>query len=56
MAEEKEILKYELDITDVESKTARLVQLQEQIKEKRGKGEDSSEVEKQFAREAVARM
>lgn len=54
MADQKEILRYEFDITDVEAKTAKLRQMMDEIKAKRGAGEDTSELEAQFHKEADA--
>lgn len=46
-----EILKYSLDITEVEAKTQRLSELLAQIKAKRGAGEDTSELEQMYGKE-----
>jgi translation initiation factor 1 (eIF-1/SUI1) len=48
MAEEREILKYELDLTEFEAKVARVAQLTEQLKTKRAAGADTAEVEQQI--------
>jgi hypothetical protein len=53
-SEEREILKYELDLTDFEAKAARAQQLVEQIKAKRTAGGDSSELEQQLGKELEA--
>lgn len=51
MAEEREILRYEFDISDVESKVVRLKQLQEEIAGKRQEGGDTSGLEQELMRE-----
>jgi hypothetical protein len=51
MAAEEEILKYRLDVSDVEAKAQRLNELLEQIKAKQTTGGDTSELEAQFGRE-----
>jgi len=51
MPSEEEILKYTLDLSDVEAKAARLIELLEQIKAKRAAGGDASELEAQVSKE-----
>ena len=52
MGEQREVLRYELDITDVESKTRKMEELLVQLKAKRAAGDDTSELEAQISREA----
>jgi len=52
MGEQREVLRYELDITDVESKTRKMEELLVQLKARRAAGEDVSELEAQISREA----
>lgn len=49
MSGEKEVLRYELDVTDVEAKAARLQQLLADLKAKSASGEDTSELERQIS-------
>ncbi|HUU97084.1 MAG TPA: hypothetical protein VM487_15200 [Phycisphaerae bacterium] len=51
MPSEEEILKYTLDVSDVEAKAGRLNELLEQIKAKRAAGGDASELEAQVGKE-----
>jgi len=51
MPGDEEILKYTLDVSDVEAKAARLQELLEQIKAKRAAKEDTSELEAQASKE-----
>ncbi|MFH1749111.1 MAG: hypothetical protein ABIG44_18930, partial [Planctomycetota bacterium] len=51
MADEHEILKYQLDITDVESKAQRILELQQQIATARAAGEQTNELESQLNKE-----
>lgn len=51
MADEHEILKYSFDITDVEAKAQRILELQQQIATAKGKGEQTTELESQLNRE-----
>ena len=54
MADEREILKYQLDVSDVEAKVARVNQLTASITEGRARGEDTSVLEQQLGRELDA--
>jgi hypothetical protein len=51
---EDEILKYRMDISDVEATAQRLNELLEQIRAKREQGEDTSELERQVTKELDA--
>jgi hypothetical protein len=51
MGTEREILKYEFDLTDAEAKAKRLQQLTDQIRAGRSSGGDTSELESQFNKE-----
>lgn len=48
MAGEREILKYEIDLTDVEAKARRLLELKQQIDSTRGSGGDSGALEQEL--------
>jgi len=54
MAEEKEILRYELDLADVEAKAQRLRILTEQMRAATAKGENTEELQKQIQGEVNA--
>lgn len=54
MAEEKEILSYELNISDVEAKAKRIAELTQEITAEKGKGQNVTALEEQLGREVDA--
>lgn len=54
MPEEKEILRYELDVTDVEAKLQKLQALLGELQAKRAAGQDTSAIEEELGRQTEA--